>query len=254
MKKILTLAAVTFVMAAPSFGSVGDITEVTFHQGNALVTLSGMANYNPGAPWEVDVAANASTWNGQAGDGVITLNNAVPTGYYKVSLSANIGNWNNGTPFSVKLGGTGVTELGTTNPGEFHSYFPASNTGQDPIGWVEIASENVDSGATQAISDTFPGGVVLISDPTCSPSCSTPNMPTELGAHGTEGSPFASQVFLAPGNVVALTINENLANTSTHAKVYGLRFEEVEAIPEPASMMLLGLGATGLLLLRRRQA
>ena len=252
MKKFLLCAVASLMVVSSAFADIDDRTLVTFHQSDNLVTLGGPAEY--GNPWEVLIASSGGNQTALTGNGTITLDNAkvpsLPSGYYTVLLDMNVTGWNNGNAVGIQLGGTGLTELGNENPGAMHYFYPSSNPGAaDPVNDMQIAGPDMGPGSDFMRTE---GGVPITfeSNGLPLPTGSKPD-----GPHNDMNS-FAQQVYLAPGNEVELTIYDSWGNAGTtgYLRAYSLEFIEAAPIPEPASMVLLSLGAAALVVVRRKRA
>ena len=247
-----TVAILLFVvMAFPSFADIGEETYVPFDQrseagggpiGGPQVTLGGATHENlfDNAPWQIWTASNPAAAGNQflnlTGTGTITFNNSLPAAEYTVTASWCAAGWANGSSLGLQFGGTGVTEAGNESPGAMHYIYPPSTTGVPVKFREELIGPGMGPGSMFTDGGTESG------------------TPYTLGSHPgvfNDGNSFATSIFLAEGNQVVLTIEENNFNNYGAAMFYGLYFTEIGPIPEPASVTLLGLGA--LLLLHRRR-
>lgn len=280
MKKIILCVVAGFVMASPSLATVGDTifvntrsdptvigTNPLGYQNTPMVTLGGDSHY--GQAWEVMTASDGdltcadcySTMQNFAGIGTVTLDQipSLPAGNYHVYMNFNLANWTEKAPVGIQLGGTGVTEHGNETPGAMHYFYPQTNTGQDTKSNVEIAGNQMGSSGSSHLRfgtiSPLSGQTIDLNSPdgtgTCAPNCNP------IVTSNPAGNSFAQYVSLAAGNQVVLSISDgadvdsHAGGRPAHVRLYGMTF--VEVIPEPASIALMGLGAAGLCLFRRRK-
>ena len=246
-----TWKAVAFALvtaAAPALGQ-GDIivdfyrdTIVDKQAGNPpgfrdtpMVTLGGVAEY--ANPWEVMVASDLNTTNcpgqgqpcppgwelyEQGGNGTITFDQipSIPPGQYYLYLSMNVGNWNNGSPVGIQVGGTGIEELGNEFPGAMHYFYPASNPGSaDPVNDMEIAGPNMGPGSEVMVNSS---GVPITFE------SNGTTMPTGSKPTGfNDGNSFPTSVLVEPGNHIVLTMYDGAAINYSVLRGYSLRFDFV---------------------------
>jgi hypothetical protein len=213
------------------------------HIATPMVSVGGETTYTQ--PWEPSTASLGGVDN-NTGDGTITYDQvpSLPAGFYTVTMNMNVARWTNSRSIGLYLGGTGVTELGNEQPGQFHYFYPQTFSSQPTHNGVQLAGPDMGPGSDRM---RLEDGTVIVDDENGFP------YPTGSDPAGfNDGNSFPTMIKLDPGNQVVVNMQDNSEIGSNHFRLYGLTFTEV--VPEPASMMLFGLGATGLLLLRRRRA
>jgi hypothetical protein len=218
MKKLLTLLIV-LGMSAPALATIGDIT--TFQ---AESTILGGAYKLDTGPDSVIVSAVGGAHINAVGTASFTMPAEIPAGEYILRvqwLALNQGGVENGA-FNI----SGVTENGgNRSSGDWHSFGPPAGTSGFFLD--ELAGPSMGLGATSMINGW--------------------EVKDAWGA-------FATSLTIAAGNNGNVTIEILDASATPNYALFIVdyfEFEEIAAIPEPATMSLLALG--GLAMLRRRR-
>lgn len=216
MKKLLTLLSVLWI-SVPALAAVGDI--ITFQ---AESTILGGAYKIDSGPDSVIVSFDGTSHINATGTASFTMPAEIPAGEYALRVqwfALNQGGVENGA-FNI----SGVTENGGNSaPGAWHSFGPPAGT--SGFFMDELAGPSMGVGATSMINGW--------------------EVRDEWGA-------FATSLTIAAGNNGNVTIEIMDASATPNYALFIIdyfEFEEIAAIPEPATMCLLSLG--GFAMLRR---